>query len=284
MNPMAAVLISILWVFESISMPLQGIYTGDRLLSANLKTLVSQVKPGMVVVIGEKHNNKLAQHGQLEVLKEIRAQGHTVSVGMEFISYPSQSVLAGYRAGTVSEDEFLRQAWRNTQFDEYRDQILFPHPRDGGQTVALNAPSYLTTKIRQTGFASLTASEAALLPPDYQVGNSDYRARFAEAAGHHLTPATMEGYFNAQSVWDDTMAWRTAEFLRQNPTHVFVIIVGSFHVDYGGGLPDRLKARGVTSILTLGQVDHSDYSDEQLKKELLPHPEYGPRADYLWIF
>ncbi len=285
MSPISTLLISILWIFESLATP-QGLFTGDQLKPSTLKTLAAQVKPGMVVVIGEEHNKALAQRAQLEVMKSIRDAGHIVSVGMEFISYPNQPLVTAYRAGEISEAEFLKQAWTNSQYDEYRDQIWFPLASEGGQTIGINAPRYLTTKIRQSGFASLTGEERALLPPNYQGGNAGYRARFAEAmgAGHGMPTATLDGYFNAQSVWDDTMAWRAAEFMKQNPTHVLVIIVGTFHVNYGGGLPDRLKARGVTSILTLGQVDHSNYSNEELEKELIPHSEYGSRADYLWIF
>lgn len=283
MNPITTLILSLFWVFESISTPL-GYYTGERLSTSSLQALATSVKPGSVVVIGEPHDNKMAQQGQLEIMKALRAQGHTVSVGMEFISYPDQATLDEYRSGTLAEAEFLKKIGWGNNYDVYRDQILFPMLVEGARTIAINAPRYLTTKIRKTGFQSLTADEMALLPPDYQGGNDSYRERFAIAAGHHLTPASFEGYFNAQSVWDDTMAWKTAEFLKANPTHVFVIVVGQFHAEYGGGLPDRLKARGVTSVLTVSQVDHSIYSDEELETELMPHSKFGPRADYLWIF
>jgi uncharacterized iron-regulated protein len=218
-------------------------------------------------------------------MSALRKAGFTVSVGMEFFSYPMQASLDAFRAGQVSEADFLKAtAWSGYKFELYRDQLLFPSSAEGATTIALNAPRYLANKIRQTGFASLTAVEMALLPPNYQGGNSNYRDRFAIAARPHLTPQTFDGYFNAQSVWDDTMAWQTAQFLASHPNHVFVIVVGEFHVQYGGGLPDRLKARGISSILTLSQVDHSVYSDEELGEELIPHPKYGARADFIWIF
>lgn len=283
MNPITTLIVTLFWVFESISTPL-GYYTGKQLSLSNLQAIVTEAKPGTVIVIGELHDNKMAQLGQLEIMKALRRAGHIVSVGMEFISYPDQNALSDYRAGRLAEADFLKQIGWGNKFEFYRDQILFPAWAQGGQTIAINAPRYLTTKIRKMGFESLTTEENALLPPNYQGGNDHYRERFAMAAGSHLTPQSFEGYFNAQSVWDDTMAWRTVEFMKANPTHVFVIIVGQFHVDYGGGLPDRLKARGITSVLTVNQVDHSLYADEELENELMPHPKYGPRADYLWIF
>lgn len=284
MNLLSTLILSILWIFQSTATPL-GYFSGSQGKPETLANLVNQVKPGTVVIIGEPHNNKLAQQGQIEVMSALRNAGFTVSVGMEFFSYPMQANLTAFRAGQLSETDFLKAtAWGSDKFELYRDQVLFPSSAEGATTVAINAPRYLTTKIRKTGFASLTADETALLPPNYQGGNANYRERFATAAGSHLTPQTLEGYFNAQSVWDDTMAWQTAQFLTNNPHHVFVIVVGEFHVQYGGGLPDRLKARGVTSILTLSQVDHSVYSDEELEEELIPHPKYGARADFLWVF
>tara|TARA_B110001454_G_scaffold219202_1_gene251950 strand:- start:30311 stop:31165 length:855 start_codon:yes stop_codon:yes gene_type:complete len=284
MNLLSTLILSVLWIFQSSATPL-GYFSGSQLQPESIATLVSRVKPGSVVIIGEKHDDPRAQAGQLEVMKALRAAGLTVSVGMEFISYPVQAALNGYRAGALSEADFLKQvSWGSDPFEIYRDQILFPLASEGGVTLGINAPRYLTTKIRQKGFDSLTAEERALLPPNYQGGNAGYRERFVVAAGGHLTPQTVDGYFNAQSVWDDTMAWQTAQFLAKNPNHVFVIVVGEFHVQYGGGLPDRLKARGVSSVLTLSQVDHSVYSDEELEKELIPHPKYGPRADFIWVF
>lgn len=273
-----------MWIFQSTATPL-GYFSGSQLSPESVSSIVGRVKPGTVVIIGEKHEQKKAQAGQLELMAALRKAGFTVSVGMEFFSYPVQSAITNYRAGVLPEADFLKSvSWGGNSFDVYRDQVLFPSLQDGGVTLGINAPRYLTAKIRQTGFSSLTPEENALLPPNYQGGRADYRERFAEAAGSHLSPQTFDGYFNAQSVWDDTMAWQTAEFMTKNPTHVFVIVVGEFHIQYGGGLPDRLKARGVSSILTLSQVDHSDYSDEELEKELIPHPKYGPRADFLWIF
>lgn len=284
MNLLSTVIISLFCVLESFSFPV-GYYSGQALTNQTLADVISQVKPGTVIVIGEKHYNSSAQQGQLAVLKELRRNGFPVSVGMEFISYPNQTFLEFYKVGRLPEDEFLTQvSWGKSGFEFYRDQILFPEIKNGEATLAINAPRQLTSKIAKVGIAGLSTEEQLLLPPGLQIGRAEYRKRFGDIMTHLPNPAALDNYFAAQSVWDETMAWQTAEYMKTHPQHVFVIIVGEFHVQYGGGLPDRLRARGVNSILTLSQVDHSDYSDEELKKEMIPHPEYGPRADFLWIF
>ncbi len=52
---------------------------------------------------------------------------------------------------------------------------------------------------------------------------------------------------------------------------------------HGRGLPDRLRARGVTNVLVISQVDESDLSDDEAETLLTPHPRYGPRADVVRV-
>jgi uncharacterized iron-regulated protein len=72
--------------------------------------------------------------------------------------------------------------------------------------------------------------------------------------------------------------------MRNHPDQVLVIIVGEFHVQYGGGTPDRLKARWPEArIMTLSQVWTEGMSPEEIQAELQPSSQEGPRADYIWL-
>ncbi|MFN9065984.1 MAG: iron-regulated protein, partial [Bdellovibrionales bacterium] len=63
---------------------------------------------------------------------------------------------------------------------------------------------------------------------------------------------------------------------------VIVVLVGEFHKQYGGGLDDRLKARVLSSVMSISQVNTSGLNSEEIKEAIMPHPEYGPRADWIW--
>ena len=78
------------------------------------------------------------------------------------------------------------------------------------------------------------------------------------------------------------MAWQIQNVTTAHPEAVIVVIVGEFHVQYGGGLPDRLRARGVDSVAVVSQVNTVEMSEAQMKKEVGPDEEYGPRADWIW--
>jgi uncharacterized iron-regulated protein len=100
--------------------------------------------------------------------------------------------------------------------------------------------------------------------------------------GHITDPTKLENYFWSQSVWDETMAWRACEFQKTQAKGILVVIVGEFHVQYGGGLPERLRARGCAQVKTVSQVSTGGMSDSEKKSALEPHSKYGPRADWVW--
>lgn len=270
--------------YQSMSQDL-GIYNGFNGDQVSVEQAVQHVKPGAIVIIGEKHGHPWAQKQQLQILQALKARGLKVSVGMEFVSYPDQEKLNNYRSQLVTEADFLKSInWGSPSFEFYKDQILFPKIADGETTIALNSPRFLSGKIAKTGLASLTDEDKLLLPPQFELGRESYKKRFASVMPHIPNPQLLDNYFAAQSLWDDTMAWKASQFIKSNPDQVMVIIVGEFHVQYGGGLPYRLAQRGVQDILTVSQLDHEDYSEEELIQAIIPSHEYGPRANFIWVF
>jgi uncharacterized iron-regulated protein len=79
------------------------------------------------------------------------------------------------------------------------------------------------------------------------------------------------------------MAYNAVQFLAAHPEQVLMILVGDFHAQYFGGLPDRLRARGIRSLVVVSQLSSEGLSPEELQAELQPHPRWGARGDYLWV-
>jgi uncharacterized iron-regulated protein len=121
------------------------------------------------------------------------------------------------------------------------------------------------------------------MPPQFQLGRESYKKRFIDMMANHVTsPEAMQRYFEAQSVWDETMAWKLTE-LPVSSEETIVVVVGQFHIEHGGGLPfqyqERFKNRPVVIIEELLY-----YDDEEIPfKDLKPSLEYGPMGDYLLI-
>ena len=256
---------------------------GQTLQPATSQDLVSRVKPGTVLLLGENHG--LGQHRDqhIEILQALRARGLKVSVGLEFVNYTDQATLNEYRSQKIDESQFLKAiGWGGFSFDFYRQQLNFPDLQQNEKSVGLNLPRSITSHISKNGLASLTPEEAGLLPPNFSLGRDTYRQRFLQAAGAHCK--VPENCFVAQCAWDDTMAYTATEFLNTHPDQVLVIVVGEFHVQYGGGLAHRiLQRRPNTDILSLSQIWAEDMSAEEITQALQPSDVEGIRADYIWI-
>lgn len=258
----------------------------SRLNTVTLDSVFKDLKPGSVVILGEKHYNNSVKKQHIEVLNYLRSLGLKTSVGMEFFSFTQQSEINDFRNQKMNEKEFLdKTLWGNLSFDFYREQFLFPDQNQGESLIGLNSPKFLTRKVSKQGIDKLTDDDKKLLPPNFSLGRESYKKRFLKVMPHNLSPEVADRYFQAQSLWDDTMAWVASEFIKKNQDHVLVIIVGEFHLQYGGGLIDRLKARGIQSILGISQLDSNDYeSQTDLIKDVQASEEFGPRADYIWVF
>lgn len=284
MNAFRLFLLSVL-VSACAHAQIQGIIDGESLAPVTLDQSLAQVTPGSIVIIGENHGLKTHQDQQLQIMSALRQKQLKVSVGMEFFTFTDQPFVDQYLQGHLAESDFLKQInWGSPSFDFYKSQTLFPNLNEGSQTWALNAPRKITSKVAKTGLASLDDAEKALLPPQFQVGRDSYRERFLAMMPHLPDPAAGERYFTAQSIWDDTMAWRAVEFIKAKPDQVLIIVVGEFHVQYGGGLPDRIHARSPhTPIWTFSQINTTDLSADEVNAEIAPSPKEGPRAHLLWL-
>lgn len=260
-----------------------GLQEGASQKPMTLNEALALVRAGDIVLLGEQHGTAEIAAQQVQVLQQLRAQGLKVSVGMEFFSWSDQGIVSDFHQGRLLEEDFLGKiGWgQGFPFSAYREQVLFP--RIDEFVIALNAPRTLTGRIAKVGIAGLSASEAQMMPPNFQIGRASYFERFKEIMGGHVPAEALEKYFQAQSVWDDSMAWKANEFLNQHPDQVLVIIVGEFHVQYGGGLPDRLRARGQKQLHTFSFLNVNGWTEAEVTESTQVSPSYGPRSDYLWL-
>lgn len=250
----------------------------------SMDQMVSKIPKGSIVLIAEKHNVTSMQQGELDLLKALRNQGHKVNLGMELLQFSDQSNVDAYRKGTMTEEAFKASSWGESDFNFYRDQILFPKDEDGEKTFAVNSPKALPIAVKTKGIAHLSAQEKAMLPPHFRLGRASYRERFREKMSYHVAgKKAMKRYFETQSVWDDTMAWKVCE-AKSKSEGTLVLIVGQFHVEYGDGLIHRIRARCGKTQPIVSVYQYLFYNDETYDVgQFAPSPKYGPIADYLVI-
>jgi uncharacterized iron-regulated protein len=270
-------------LFISLSANAQ-LLDGNTLTPVPTQTVVDQIQPGSVLIIGEMHGLAPVQAQQIEILNALRTKGLKLAIGFEFFNYTDQKALDDYRSNLCSEDDFLKAiSWNGYSFDFYKSQLLFPETALG-----LNVPSFVTKQLSKGGYDSLTPEQKSLLPADFTLGNQAYKDRFLSAMSGHIPAHKLDFYFAAQSAWDDTIAMNAAHYIEQNPHDVFIIIIGEFHVAYGGGTPDRLTQRLLKKglqhkITTISQLYVDGLSQNEIKKEVTPSSLYGKRSDFIWL-
>lgn len=233
-----------------LDQPPAGIAVTDRL---DFHQIMAELADTRVIYVGEVHNRYEDHLLQLRVLRAMHRQNPQLAVGMEMFPASAQTALDAYVAGEIDEPRFLKESgyFANWSFDYrlYREIIDFArHHRL--PIVALNLERGITSKVfREGGVSALSEDERRQIPPDRDLALPHYRQRLQGAFRMHdsdLVGAEADhfsGFLQAQSLWDEQMATRIAEFLRSNPDHRLLAVVGQGHSDKRNAIPPRLARR-----------------------------------------
>ena len=213
--------------------------------AVSFKALIDDLADVRVIFIGEQHTRKDHHRIQLDIIRALFDRHHRLSVGMEMFDHTYQSVLDRWSAGRLDTDAFLQKThwyanWRYP-FELYQDILIFikdEHLR----LVGLNLPPHIPSKIRVGGVQNLLPQDKKHLPPEIDTSNEPHRAYVRRAFEAH--PGRIRGrfdyFYEAQCVWEDTMAENIARNLTNAP---MVVLAGNGHIDQKFGIPDRMSRR-----------------------------------------
>ena len=186
-----------------------------------------------VVFVGETHDELSHHLVQLAIISALHRQ-HEIAIGVEFIQQPFQAPLDAYIAGEIDEETMLlrTQYMDRWGFDYRLYRPILQFARDNRiPLIALNVPSELTEKVVARGLDGLTPEDRAALP---EIDRSDleYREQLSAVFQSHPSSGgiTVESFIDAQLLWDEGMAERTADYLRQNPKRIMVVLAGAGHL------------------------------------------------------
>lgn len=229
---------------------------------ASLPDVLAALDGVDVLLVGEEHGNRVG-HGVEAMLFEgaLRRFEHGsrwVTLSMEMFERDVQYVVDEYLAGLISEVHFLDSA---RPWEEYRIRYrpLVEMARAwGSPIVAANAPRRYVNMVTRGGPEALDQlGELArfYLPPlPYPGPSAAYRAQWdalmAEAMGlepgvqgtpEGRTYAGSENALQAQALWDAAMGHAIAEAFAVSADRLVVHFAGSFHVERGTGIAERIE-------------------------------------------
>ncbi|MBN2032338.1 MAG: ChaN family lipoprotein [Deltaproteobacteria bacterium] len=229
-----------------------------------------------VVFVGETHTNVEHHLIQVQILQALLARVPSLSIGMEFFEQDQQDLLDQYTMGDATEEQFLESVdWKTTwgyPFHFYRP-LLLAAKQDRIPVLALNAPRNIVKKVAREGLDGLEERERELIPCELDLGNEAHRAYVLETYERHDSGnlKKFQFFYEAQCVWDETMARNIAEFIKKHSKKI-IVFSGNGHISWKFGIPDRTKRRLPVSVVTI--MPYQLHETVILEKDM---------ADYVWL-
>ncbi|MFH1934566.1 MAG: ChaN family lipoprotein [Pseudomonadota bacterium] len=241
--------------------------------------LIDQVGPRRLIFIGEVHNNPEHHLIQVQILQALMSRYAPRTVAMEFFNKTQQPVLDRYMDGSpteATETVFLKDVgwdknWAYT-YHFYRPLLLMTKEK-GRKILAINAPNNIVKKVARSGLSSLDPSERNQLASHINLKNESHRTYLRKIYEKHTHQdlKRFDFFYQAQCVWEDTMAENIAKYLSKNKEKL-VVLAGNGHIINKYGIPNRTLSRIKIPMATI-----------------LLQPLTGPlnierkMADYIWL-
>lgn len=224
--------------------------------------IISDMNNADVLFFGEEHNDSTCHVLELTLFTKLAEKypGKT-ALSMEMFETDCQNVLNEYLEGLIREKNFIAEAraWHN--YKDYRPLIELAKAQQI-PVIAANAPARYVNMVNRMGLTSLSklnkSAKAWLphLPIDTATGS--YYKKFVQTMGGHANMGDMQLY-QAQSLWDVTMGWSIAQFVKKHRDYKILQMNGGFHSEEKLGAAAQLKKySSKTSILNI-----ACFSDEQ---------------------
>jgi uncharacterized iron-regulated protein len=225
--------------------------------AGELSRLLDAVAAKRVVYVGEIHDRYDHHLNQLAVIRGLDERGLKLAIGVEFFQEAFQPDVDAYLAGRIGEREMLRKTeyFKRWRYDFRLYRAILEYARDRGiPMIALNAPSEMVDAVSKDGIEGLDPAYRRRLPARIAPADADYERRMRDAFRLHgdLPEERFQRFMEVQSVWDEYMARRAAEYLEKNPDRTLVVLVGAAHVLHDSAIPQRLRQyRPVTDAVVV---------------------------------
>lgn len=255
----------------------------------DFQQMIDRLTKQRVVLVGERHDRYDHHQNQLAIIRALHQRDPDIAIGMEFFQRPFQAYLDQYVAGEIDQREMLRatEYYRRWKYDFRLYAPILEYAREQGiPIIALNLPPEITGPVGSGDFASLNIEQLDELPEEMDREVPGYEDRLmAIFTGHPVAGhgSNMDRLLEVQLLWDEGMADRAAEFLKDHPRTRLVVLAGSGHVAYGTGIPDRLARRVEAPMAIVVNDDGLGRSPKVADYVLLSKEQPLPKAGMLGV-
>lgn len=215
---------------------------------ATLGQIIDAAADANVVFLGENHDDATAHALQMAIFKALVEKywkERPMALSLEMFERDVQIVIDEYLKGLISESHFMLSSrpWKNYATD-YKPLVELAKS-SRLPVIAANAPRRYINMVSRGGRAALEplSKEAKtwLAPLPYAQASEAYSNKFKALMGP--SPEAQMGLANildSQSLWDATMAYSVASFLKKKKNPLAVHLNGSFHTENRLGTAEHL--------------------------------------------
>ena len=272
----------------------QGLLTGEhgrivRIANGELispRDALSELATYEAIYAAESHDNEAHHEIQELLVQGLLALGVRPTLAFEMLQEKDQKHLDAYVAGTLSEDQFLdRIQWSTSwgyPFKHYR--ALFRAAREHSlEAIAINADRNIVRAIAKGGKEGLTPSQEATCPP-LDSGTDAHRAYIKHffkghgAHGHGHSGGNFERFYQAQLVWDETMA-RNVKAATARSKGPVIVFAGKGHVEFAHGIPSRASHSGDDFVIIV-PLEKGTLHKQHKSLRVLSYPT--KKGDFFW--
>jgi len=235
----------------------------------SIDDIINNLENAGVLFFGEEHNDSTCHVLELTLLTKLvtKYPGKT-ALSMEMFETDCQNVMNEYLEGLIREKNFVTEAraWHN--YKDYRPLIEWAKSKQV-PVIAANAPARYVNMVNRMGLTALeklNKTGKAWLPPlPIDTATGAYYEKFIQTMGGHASMNGMQLY-QAQNLWDATMGWSIAQFVKKHRDYKILQINGGFHSEEKLGAAAQLtKYLPKTKIVNIAcfsdeQFDNPDWS------------------------
>lgn len=279
-----------LWMTYAFSAPSYAQSQPNRAnapaLTRSQQRVLQNIQRANIIYLGETHDRLADHQAQLAIIQVLHGNNPRMAIALEMFQKPYQVALDQYLNGTLSEAQLLEQTeyQKRWGFDwSFYASIIQFAKAQRLPVLGINTPTEITRQVGRFGLEALELKNFKWIPPrsEIDLSSESYRKRMRETyESFHQGKGNSDGFerfFEAQVLWDETMAEAIAQYWLKSPDRQIVVLVGQGHIVFGDGIPSRVARR----LKAAGQKDWKQATvllnpSEEIKKS-------PSAADFFWV-
>jgi len=241
--------------------------------------LVETLKKKDIIYVGEFHQIPEVISFQMDLISGLLRKDIHPAIGLEIFNVLQQKLLDYYISRVIPFELFLSLYDMSPEgFDiNHYINLIEIAAKYRLKVIALTIPKNVAASVARYGLDREALKTFHLKSREIKNCSKGYKKAISSFYKKHPhKEITEENFILAQSIKDEMMAETIAYHLTAEPTGIpLIVVVGRGHIEYGFGIPERVKQKLRKNKKSISDVlIATAYDDEHFKKEI---------ADYILL-